>query len=90
VVQILGSTSRFWFQANGYNGDGSTPGQRYLCEPKPTVITFTAKRKPTVTVENGMDSRLTVTKTWDPKSQTVTLSFDHTDGAVNFIISSAP
>jgi hypothetical protein len=32
---------RYWFQTNGYHGDGITPGQRYLCPPKPTVITFT-------------------------------------------------
>jgi hypothetical protein len=78
---------KFWFQTNGYHGDGKTSGQRYACTPKPTVITFTAAREPKVSVE-GPASRLTIAKPWDAASRTLTLSFDHADGAVNFTISS--
>lgn len=79
---------RYWFQVNGYDGDGATPGQRYLCPAKPTVITFTCDREPRVAVEDGKAKRMRVVKPWDRGSRTVTLSFDHAEGAVNFTIAS--
>ena len=81
---------RFWFQANGYHGDGTTPGQRYACTPKPTVITFLCSRSPAIQVEDGKANRLTVLKPWDERTRAVILSFDHADGAVNFTIGPAP
>ena len=81
---------RFWFQTNGYHGDGKTAGQRYQCIPKPTVITFTCNRNPKITVEDGTAARMTVTKPWDQNTWKVTLSFDHTDGPSNFTISTVP
>lgn len=78
---------KFWFQTNGYHGDGKTFGQRYVCTPKPTVLTFTASREPKITVE-GPAARMTIVKPWDVKTRTLTLSFDHADGAVNFTIGS--
>jgi hypothetical protein len=77
---------RFWFQTNGYHGDGQTAGQRYRCAPKPTVITFVSNRRPTITVEDGNDARMRVTKPWDAGTKAITLSFDHADGAVSFVI----
>ncbi len=81
---------RFWFQTNGYHGDGTTPGQRYLCTPKPTVITFTCSRSPAIQVEDDKASRLTVLKPWDERTRAVTLRFDHAEGAVSFTIGAAP
>jgi hypothetical protein len=81
-------TDLYWFQVNGYNGDGTTAGQRYICTPKPTVITFTCDKAPQIKVEEGKGERMTTTRKWDKRSKTVTLNFDHTDGAVNFTITS--
>jgi len=81
---------RFWFQTNGYHGDGKTPGQRYDCIPKPTVITFVSEKKPVVRVEDGRQSEMTTVKPWDAESQTLTLRFDHAKGAVNFTIEPGP
>lgn len=77
---------RYWFQVNGYNGDDVTPGQRYRCAPKPTEVTFTCDKNPVVTVADGKEKCMTIAKPWDENSKTVTLSFDHADGAVNFRI----
>lgn len=81
-------TDRYWFQANGYHGDGVTRGQRYVCTPKPTVITFACTRAPAVNVEDGKHSRMTVASPWDASTQAITLRFDHIDGAVSFNIES--
>lgn len=77
---------RYWFQTNGYHGDGATPGQRYVCTPKPTVITFACEKEPVVTVEVGRQARMTVTAPWSPATQSITLNIDHADGAVSFYI----
>jgi hypothetical protein len=77
---------RYWFQANGYHGDGKTAGQRYVCAPKPTVVTFVSNVAPIVKAEAGMEARLRVVKPWDVKSRKMTLSFDHAEGAVNFTV----
>lgn len=79
---------RFWFQTNGYHGDGKTPGQRYRCTPKPTVITFACDRAPKVSIEDGNNAAMQVVKPWDADAKTITLSFDHANGAVNFVIES--
>jgi len=81
---------QFWFQTNGYHGDGTSPGQRYVCPPKPTVITFTSCRSPAVAVEDGKEARMALVKPWDAAERRVTLRFDHTDGAVSFTIRSGP
>jgi hypothetical protein len=77
---------RYWFQANGYHGDGKTAGQRYVCAPKPTIVTFVSNVAPIVKAEAGMEARLRVVKPWDEKSRKMTLSFDHAEGAVNFTV----
>lgn len=77
---------RYWFQANGYCGDGSTPGQRYVCASKPTVITFACRQRPAVAVEDGKAGRMTIAEPWSAATQRITLRFDHTDGAVSFTI----
>jgi hypothetical protein len=77
---------RYWFQANGYHGDGKTSGQRYVCAPKPTTVTFVSNVAPIVKAEAGMEARLRVVKPWDEKSRKMTLSFDHAEGAVNFTV----
>ncbi|MEY4034651.1 MAG: hypothetical protein RL492_1845 [Verrucomicrobiota bacterium] len=77
---------RYWFQANGYHGDGKTAGQRYLCTPKPTVITFRSLAEPIVAAEAGMEAHLRIVKPWDATTQTVTLACDHVAGAVNFTV----
>ncbi len=77
---------RYWFQANGYHGDGKTSGQKYLSKPKPTVVTFRSKVSPVIKAEAGMESRMAVVKPWDAATQTIILSFDHADGAVNFTV----
>jgi hypothetical protein len=76
----------FWFQANGYAGDGKTAGQLYVCKAKPTIITIRSRVAPVVTPEPGMATRLTITKPWDKDTQTTTLRCDHADGAVNFTL----
>lgn len=76
----------FWFQANGYAGDGKTHGQLYVSAAKPTVITFRSKTAPVVAAEPGMEARLRITQPWDPATRTLTLSCDHAEGAVNFTI----
>lgn len=81
---------RFWFQANGYHGDGVTLGQRYQCAPKPTVITFTCRRQPRVAVEDGREGRMRIVTPWDAGTGRTTLSLDHADGAVNFTVGCAP
>lgn len=81
---------RFWFQANGYHGDGVTLGQRYQCAPKPTVITFTCRRQPRVAVEDGREGRTRIVTPWDAGTGRMTLSLDHADGAVNFTVGCAP
>jgi len=77
---------RYWFQANGYHGDGKTAGQRYVCAPKPTVVTFVSNVAPIVKAEAGMEARLRVVKPWDGATRKITLSFDHAEGAVNFTV----
>jgi hypothetical protein len=81
---------RYWFQTNGYHGDGSTPGQRCLCPAKPTVITFMSDSKPAVSVEDGKETSMTVAQPWDASTKTLTLRFDHAQGAVSFRIESGP
>ena len=76
----------FWFQTNGYVGDGKTPGQLYVCAAKPTTLTFRSRVAPVVTAEPGMEARLTITQPWDETTQTLTLRCDHAEGAVNFTI----
>ena len=53
-------------------------------------MTFTCDKNPAVTVEDGKAKRMTITKPWDGSSKTVTLSFDHADGAVNFSVPPPP
>lgn len=77
---------RYWFQANGYHGDGKTLGQKYVSVPKPTVVTFVSKSAPVIRAEAGMEARLSIVKPWNPTTGAVTLSFDHAEGAVNFTI----
>jgi hypothetical protein len=79
-------TDRYWFQTNGYRGDGVTPGQRYVCTPKPTAITFTCAKNPVVAVEDGKQARMTIIAPWIEQTKSLTLSFEHTDGAVSFRI----
>lgn len=77
---------RYWFQANGYHGDGKTAGQKYVSKPKPTVITFRSQVAPVIRAEAGMEGRLRIVKAWDAASGTVSISCDHVDGAVNFTV----
>ena len=77
---------RYWFQANGYHGDGKTSGQKYVSAPKPTVVTFRSKVAPVIKAEAGMETRLSVVKPWDASTQTITVGFDHAAGAVNFTV----
>lgn len=76
----------YWFQANGYHGDGKTLGQKYVCVPKPTVLTVVSKVAPTIAAEPGMEARMSVVQAWDPRSGTTVLRFDHAAGAVNFTV----
>jgi len=74
----------YWFQANGYVGDNKTEGQRYVCQPKPTVITFTCSRKPVIRAEQGVGGELVVVQEWTPQNKQITISCNHAKGAVNF------
>lgn len=80
---------RFWFQANGYSGDGKTEGQRYVAQAHPTVITFTCAVAPEIRAEPGHEKRLGILRPWDPATRAVTVSCDHADGAVNFTVTRA-
>ena len=77
---------RYWFQTNGYQGDGVTPGQRYVCAPKPTTVTFACTKNPIVTVEDRKQACMAIVAPWSEQTKTVTLSFEHGDGAVSFRI----
>jgi hypothetical protein len=77
---------RYWFQANGYVGNGTTPGRLYVCDSKPTTISFHCLRKPSITAEDGVGGKLTITREWDPEAGIVTVTCDHAGGAVNFRI----
>jgi hypothetical protein len=78
--------NNFWFQTNGYVGDGTITGQKYICRTIPSVITFTCDSQPAITVDDGKNNYMTIIKPWDEATKTITLSFDHTNGAVSFRI----
>jgi hypothetical protein len=75
----------YWFQTNGYVGDGVSVFQTYKSTFKPTTVSFTCSKEPVVTVENNK-SRF-VTKTWNEETKTLTLVCNHIQaGAINFRI----
>ena len=75
----------YWFQTNGYVGDGVSVFQTYKSVFKPTTVSFVCAKEPVVTIENNK-SRF-VTKTWDDQTKTLTLVCNHTQaGAINFRI----
>jgi hypothetical protein len=78
-------SDRFWFQVNGYVGDGVSAFQTYQCVFKPSTVRFVCEKEPVVIVENSKSQY--VTKTWDEQTHTLTLVCDHTQaGAINFVI----
>jgi len=75
----------YWFQTNGYVGDGVSVFQIYKSTFKPTTVSFICSKEPVITVENNK-SRF-VTKTWNEETKTLTLVCNHLQaGAINFRI----
>jgi uncharacterized protein YjdB len=73
----------YWFQSNGYDvKNGISGGQKYTCFIKPTVLTIKCKVEPILQVEDNKSAN--VTKTWDPSTNILQLTINHTLGAVNF------
>ncbi|MFH6991733.1 carbohydrate-binding protein [Flavobacterium sp. FlaQc-48] len=79
----------YWFQSSGYAAnDGSAYGQKYVCVEKKTTLNFNCDEQPLVIVEGSKDSY--VQQNWDAATGTLTLTIDHTSGAVNVNIVSNP
>jgi hypothetical protein len=77
----------YWFQTNGYVGDGVSGFQTYKSVFKPTTVSFVCAKEPVVTVESNK-SRF-VTKIWNEQTKILTLICNHTQaGAINFRIQS--
>lgn len=75
----------YWFQSNGYAvSDKTSPGQKYECVVKKTILTFKCKSEPKLRVEDGKATY--IHRTWDAISNTLTLQIDHSKGAVNFYV----